>query len=144
MKQISDVIIGDRILSYSPLKDKFLFSSVIAIPHERNNKINEFQHITTINNQSVKMTSFHLIPIIDCNTNNIITISPAKDIIVGQCIKTIKGKSKVITNKIVVDFGIYTVVTEEEFIVVNNIVASPFAVNHFFVNKYYDVIRYLL
>jgi hypothetical protein len=39
--------------------------------------------------------------------------------------------------------GIYGVITIEEYIVVNEVVASPFAVNHYIVNKYYNIHRML-
>ena len=37
--------------------------------------------------------------------------------------------------------GLYTIITEVEYIVVNDVIASPFAVNHYFTNKYYDILR---
>ena len=37
--------------------------------------------------------------------------------------------------------GLYTIVTKEEYVVVNGIIASPFAVNHMLANLYYNVHR---
>jgi hypothetical protein len=39
--------------------------------------------------------------------------------------------------------GVYTIVTTEEFIVVNGIVASPFALNHHTAHGFYNVFRIL-
>ena len=39
--------------------------------------------------------------------------------------------------------GVYTIVTNEEFIVVNGIVASSFGANHMLANLYYNVHRAL-
>ena len=59
----------------------------------------------------------------------------------GNCIQTVNGKSEVFSNEIAVREGLYTIITEVEYIVVNDVVASPFAVNHYFTNKYYDILR---
>ena len=39
--------------------------------------------------------------------------------------------------------GVYTIVTKEEYLVVNGIIASPFGVNHMLANMYYNVHRFL-
>jgi len=48
---------------------------------------------------------------------------------------------QVLSNKMVVLSGVYTVVTEKDYVVVNGIVASPFANNHFLANAYYGLHR---
>jgi hypothetical protein len=37
--------------------------------------------------------------------------------------------------------GLYTVVTKEEYVVVNGIIAAPFAANHMLANLYYNIHR---
>ena len=39
--------------------------------------------------------------------------------------------------------GVYTIVTKEEFVVVNGIIASPFGVNHMMANLYYNMHRFV-
>ena len=39
--------------------------------------------------------------------------------------------------------GVYTIVTKEEFVVVNGIVASPFGANHMMANLFYNVHRFM-
>ena len=43
----------------------------------------------------------------------------------------------------VVEEGLYTIVTGEDLVIVNNIVASPFAVNHFIPNMFYNFHRFI-
>ena len=37
--------------------------------------------------------------------------------------------------------GVYTIVTNEEYVVVNGIIASPFGANHMMANMYYNIHR---
>jgi hypothetical protein len=39
--------------------------------------------------------------------------------------------------------GLYTIVTGEEYVVVNGIIASPFAFNHMVANFYYNIHRFV-
>jgi hypothetical protein len=63
----------------------------------------------------------------------------AQQVKIGHCIQTVFGLQKVSTIEKSTEKGIYTIVTTEEYIVVNNVVASPFAVNHYAVNMFYNV-----
>jgi hypothetical protein len=51
-KMISNVVIGDKVLSYSPHKNTFLYSQVIAIPHQKNNKINKLTSFEQVSRDS--------------------------------------------------------------------------------------------
>ena len=65
---------------------------------------------------------------------------------VGNCLVTVAGPDKIIESKVVLQSeGIYTVVAAEKNgqIVVNEIVASSFAVNHGIPNMYYHLHRAL-
>ena len=53
------------------------------------------------------------------------------------------GKVVVASSKQTTGKGIYTIVTNEEFVVVNGFVASPFALNHFAGNLFYELHRAL-
>jgi len=50
-------------------------------------------------------------------------------------------EQKIVSNTQEQGQGIYTIVTGEEYVVVNGIVASPFAVSHYVPNAYYNFHR---
>jgi hypothetical protein len=54
---------------------------------------------------------------------------------------TVSGEEKVSSVERVWGEGVYTVVTNGEYVVVNGIIASPFGVNHMMGNLYYNVHR---
>ena len=56
---------------------------------------------------------------------------------------TVSGKDMVSTVETVQGKGLYTVVTKEEYVVVNGIIASPFAANHMLANLYYNFHRFV-
>jgi hypothetical protein len=73
------------------------------------------------------------------NTDKIVYLYPA--VSVGDCIMTVSGREKVAAVETMSGEGVYTLVTNEEFIVVNGIIASPFGGNHMIANLYYNVHR---
>ena len=73
------------------------------------------------------------------NTDNIVYLYSA--VSVGDCIMTVSGREKVAAVETMSGEGVYTLVTNEEFIVVNGIIASPFGGNHMIANLYYNVHR---
>lgn len=60
-KLISDVYVGDRVLAFSTKTQSTDFSTVVAVPHNKNNKIAEFVQITTESGKVIKLTSEHFI-----------------------------------------------------------------------------------
>lgn len=136
--KIEDAKIGDKILSYSLLKNKLNYSPIVAIPHERNNKLTKFIKFTTNSSKSIKMTEKHLIPALQKN-NNSFNIILAEKIKINDIIKTIDGNEQITSIETVEEEGIYTVVTLEEYIVVDNIIASPYELYHILANIYYSL-----
>jgi hypothetical protein len=67
------------------------------------------------------MTRRHLVPL--CSGELMV----AQELQVGSCLRTVHGNEKVVSTEEVHVDGVYTAVTEQEFLVVNGIVASPFA-----------------
>lgn len=149
---ISDAKIGDKILCYNN-KNEFIYSPVIFIPHEKTFHKNSYVKITTENNLSITMTSDHYIPIYNlCQNENVITpqrfiinVKKADELNIGDKIKT-KDKSidliKTIEN--VYDYGLSTVLTDNEYIIVDNIVVSSFGgdMSHSLQNKLANILRY--
>jgi hypothetical protein len=54
----------------------------------------------------------------------------------------ISGQEKVVSVVSVKGEGVYTIITSEEDVVVNGIIASPFGANHMMANLYYNVHRF--
>ena len=76
------------------------------------------------------------------NPNNIEnTVHFVTTVSIGDCIMTVSGHEKVVEVENVLGEGVYTLVTNEEFIVVNGIIASPFGGNHMIANLYYNLHR---
>jgi hypothetical protein len=73
------------------------------------------------------------------NTDKIVYLYSA--VSVGDCIMTVSGREKVAAVETMSGEGVYTLVTNGEFIVVNGIIASPFGGNHMIANLYYNVHR---
>jgi len=141
-KQIKDAEIGDKILSYSMHQNKFVYSPIVAIPHETNNTITQFVEIETSNGNKLKLTPDHFIPIMK-STDVAFGLISAKEVCVGDTVITVNGRETVTSVSNIDCEGAYTVITLEEFIVVNNVVASPYAIFHFLGNVYYSIHKVL-
>ncbi len=140
-KLISEVVVGDRVLA-STAQGVFVYSDVIAVPHAKNNDRVMFNEISLANGADIRMTDEHLLPVAaSCGVDALFTVTAAKDVAANSCVMTVNGPSAVVSNNKVVGTGIYTIVTNEEYVVVNGVVASPFAVSHAVGNTFYNVYR---
>lgn len=140
-KPIADVVVGDRVLAANA-QGALRFSDVIAVPHAKNNDRVVFNEISLANGADIRMTGEHLLPVAaSCGVDAVFTVTAAKDVAVESCVMTIDGQSSVVSNNKVAGSGIYTIVTNEEYVVVNGIVASPFAASHVMGNTFYNVYR---
>ena len=102
--------------------------------------------LTTEAGRSLKATPAHLIPVGSCSAAAAPSFRAMDKAAVGNCLVTVAGPDKIIESKVVLQSeGIYTVVAAEKngHIVVNEIVASSFAVNHGITNMYYHLHRAL-
>ena len=138
MRAISLVQVGDRVLAANAYHDT-MFSEVIFIPHGANMERAVFVHLTTVNSRDVKMTPNHILASGVCGTP--LSLVYASKVSVGDCIHTVTGEEEVIKIEEVLGEGVYTIVTNEEYIVVNNIMTSSFGGNHMMANLYYNVHR---
>ncbi len=140
-KPIADVVVGDRVLAANA-QGAFSFSDVIAVPHAKNNDRVMFNEISLANGADIRMTGEHLLPVAaSCGADAVFTVTAAKDVAVESCVMTVDGQSSVVSNNKVAGTGIYTIVTNEEYVVVNGVVASPFAASHAMGNTFYNVYR---
>jgi hypothetical protein len=141
MKAISEVTVGDCILA-ADIDGTTSYSTVVALAHPKNNEVASFVHIET-DSTDIKVTPAHLVmSSVGCVSP--MALTKAADVAVNSCLLTTGGPSKVTSATIVVEAGIYSVVTEKELIVVNGVVASPFAVSHEIGNAYYGIHRTLM
>jgi Hint module len=142
VSSLSDIRIGDRVLAADAAGRTF-YSDVVFVPHGPNKDSALFVHITTADGRDIKMTESHILPSGVCDTSSSLPLVYAKDVNVGDCIMTVSGQERVSTVEVVSGQGLYTIVTKAEYVVVNGIIASPFAVNHMMANMYYDMHRFL-
>jgi hypothetical protein len=115
----------------------------VFVPHGPNKDSALFVHISTAHGRDIKMTKSHILPAGACNTASFLPLVYAKDVKVGDCVMTVSGEERVSAVGVVPGQGLYTIVTKQEYVVVNGIIASPFATNHMMANLYYNMHRFL-
>ena len=85
----------------------------------------------------------------DNEYNNIhLKLKPARDVQRGECVYTTTGLHSHLDRVVykddnVYDLGIYTVITTQPYIVINNTLVSPYEYNHMVVHTYYNIYRML-
>lgn len=141
-KPISEVVVGDSILSSDKMY-QLAFSTVISVPHLLNSVRAEFVQITLASGRDVKVTASHLIPAGGCDTTADHQLLKASQLKIGDCLIAEDGLDAIVSLDLVEGHGLYTLVTDNPLIVVNGIIASPFAVSHRAANTFYDVYRAL-
>ena len=119
------------------------YSDVVFVPHRVNSDDALFTHITTASGRDIKMTPSHIILAGPCHSSASLPLTYASSVSVGNCVMTVSGKDMISTVETVQGRGLYTVVTNEEYVVVNGIIASPFAANHMVANLYYNLHRFV-
>jgi Hint module len=141
-KPISEVRAGDRVLAADASRQT-VFSEVVFVPHGSNADKTVFTHITTTEGRDIKMTHSHILPAGSCKLTTLLPDVYASSVTVGDCIMTVSGIEEVSAVETVRGQGLYTIVTKDEYVVVNGIIASPFAYNHMVANFYYNIHRFL-
>lgn len=141
-RQISQIMAGDRVLA-TDAAGKLYFSEVVFVPHSANKVTAVFIHITTTSGRDIKMTKSHVLPAGACGSSSPLPLRYASQVSVNDCVMTVTGEESVSTVGTIVAEGLQTIVTREEFIVVNGIVSSPFAHNHIAANLFYHMHRFL-
>ena len=133
-KLFSEVAIGDKVQT-ADATGALSFSNVVALPHAVNKKLASFVDVVTASGKSLKATKMHLLQ--QCDGS----LAYAGSLSKGDCLRTVDGDEAVTALSMTKAEGIYTAVTTNEFLVVNGIVASPFAVTHGLVNSFYNLHR---
>lgn len=141
-KPISEVVHGDRVLAAdSSLNAKF--STVVSVPHAPNKDHALFLRLMTETGSDIKVTADHLLLVQSgCEVNTKPKLVAAGNVEVGMCLTTsTNDMAKIMAVESVAGEGLYTVIAEDEFIVVNGFIVSPFATNHAATHAYYNVVR---
>jgi hypothetical protein len=117
------------------------YSPVVAVPHPRNDDEAQFRVLTTETKRDIKLTGKHLLVAGACDGS--MDLMYAEAVTPDHCVQTVDGKERVSSVATTAGRGVYTVVTQasDKLLVVNGVVASPFAVNHAMANAYYGVHR---
>jgi hypothetical protein len=118
------------------------YSPVIAVPHTVNSIKTTFIQISTVSGRDIKMTPDHLVLGGACGSSPSLVL--AGSLKSGECVHTVSGTEMIESVTSVIAEGIYTVVTKHDgLLIVNGIVASPFAVNHLVANSFYNIVRFV-
>ena len=143
-RQISLITAGDRVLA-ADAAGKISFSEVVFVPHRANRDTAMFVHITTASGRDIKMTKSHVLPAGACGSSSSspLPLKHASLVTLKDCVMTVGGEERVSTVSTILGEGLYTIVTKADFVVVNGIIASPFAYNHVAGNLYYHLHRFL-
>ena len=141
-RQISLIMAGDRVQA-ADAAGRISFSEVVFVPHSANRDTAMFVHITTASGRDIKMTKSHVLPAGACGSSSPLPLKHASQVTVNDCVMTVAGEERVLSVGTVLAEGLYTIVAKEEFVIVNGIIASPFAYNHMAANLYYQLHRFL-
>ena len=144
VKALSEVQLGDRVLTAGLDGALKGFSPVIAVPHR-----GETQTATTFvqlatEASDVKMTPDHLVLAGSCSPSSPLALVQARSVKTGDCLQTLQGKAAVTAVKTMQGRGLGSAVTlAGGLIVVNGFIASPFAVSHRVGEAWYVIHRAL-
>ena len=142
-KAMSEVAVGDRILTVNAKTGAQVYSDVAYLPHGQNTDKAVFTVLATASGRDVKMTANHVLPAGACDlaTASLPYVS-ASSVATGDCVQTVSGRERVVSVSTVEGRGIYTVIAMEELLVVNGVVATPYGgVNPTLANVYYNLHR---
>ena len=135
-KPLSEVRVGDRVLS-ADAAGALSYSDVVFLPHAANQEAATFFELTTAGGKSVKATKTHLLQ--TCSGD----LAYAGAVKAGDCLRTADGDEQVTASAKVETEGVYSLVAQNEFVVVSGVVASPFAFAHGASNAVYNLHRAL-
>mmetsp|Transcript_4368 Transcript_4368/g.9256 ORF Transcript_4368/g.9256 Transcript_4368/m.9256 type:complete len:392 (+) Transcript_4368:21-1196(+) len=120
-KRLLELSLGD-VIKTSDGEGRFSFNPVLNLPHNANNsEPAAFLTLTTETGKMVVMTSDHFIP--RCGQGEV----TASELVVGDCVLTIDGKETLMDISATAKYGVFTAITQDKFIVVDGIVASPYS-----------------
>ena len=142
IKLLSTVEVGDLILTQDAAGISS-YAPVVAVPHAMNNDIRaQFIDIQTLTGKSVRVTPDHLLMATKA-AEATSRLHLASSLEAGDFVTTISGPEEILSITALTSRGIYTAVTTNEYVIVNDFVASPFGTNHKVAHAFYSVHRVL-
>lgn len=136
---MADVSVGDRVLIASMDGSAKAYSEVIVKPHGDNAIVAAFTELVTVSGKTLKVTPDHLVLGGSCSSAGLVSAGSLQS---GDCVQTVSGSERVVSVRVSEEAGIHTVVTKESgLLVVNGVVASPFASNHMVGDAFYQLHR---
>jgi len=145
MKPISEIRLGDRVQSCRG--PSFPTATVMFVPHAPNHEEHMFHRLTTESGRALRATELHYIPVRRSSVSSVCMqyVVRCKDVLVGDFVETLQGgwEKVVIHEKNVAGKGVYSFLTNEEFIMVDGIRASPFGYDLFSHEVYHQLFNIL-
>jgi hypothetical protein len=145
---IGSLRIGDRVYAANS-HGNITLSDVVAIPHASQDVKNPtyFLHIITREGLSLKVTPDHLLVGGDCDTssyrNHPLPLVKAGSASRGTCLLTQTGLQVVSELTGIWGKSFHTLITMDDYVVVNGFIASPFSWSHIIGQSFYSIHRYL-
>jgi hypothetical protein len=152
-KAIQDIQIGDEVLTMNK-QNQFQYSPVLMLPHPMNTERSEFLEIQTAAKKTIRLTPDHLLLVSECSASESSTTTAlrtpssasylltAKEIEMDRhCLLSVEGWEVVSSVQKYTAEGVYTLITKEEYLVISQLIASPFAINHEVGNWLYFPLR---
>lgn len=156
LKAIASVRVGDEVVGMDNT-GMLKTSPVVAVPHAANDKLTSFTEIRTVAGRTITLTPNHLLLVHKSATRggaqrrceqlqglSAFRLLAAREVSAGDCLLAQTGSGEEVEgSRAVWSRGIYTIVSNEAFVVVSGFVASPFSTNHEVPDKFYSIHRFL-
>ncbi|GMT06370.1 hypothetical protein PENTCL1PPCAC_28544, partial [Pristionchus entomophagus] len=127
-KRMSELKTGDEVMSIE--ENMVSFSPIIMFLHRDEEQLAEFNVITTVNGDSVKLTNEHLMHVSDCEAASPLVLVRAKEVTTEHCVMSAKSSTRTLRMDRVTSVtktterGIYAPLTSTGDIIVNDVLSS--------------------
>lgn len=129
-KPMSKLRIGDKILAHDPIEKKLVFSEVLTFLDYKPSEIRIFTEIVLKSGRTLIVTPTHLV--FKGNIDNAVEVYAGNlvkgDILLIKDVDNVLNEDVVVTVRAIKDKGIYAPLTEIGTVVVNDVIASCYAV----------------
>ena len=146
-RPIQDIRVGDRVIAVNSQYEQ-VPATVIFVPHPLNFDVHSFFRFTTNRHKNLHMTGLHYIPVIRFHPllgKDYKKVVSCWEVVVGDRVVTTDGEETVTKIEENVQCnGVYSFTTTEEFLLVDDVVASPYGndlFSHETYHRLFDVLR---
>ena len=144
-RPIDQIRVGDRVLS-ADASGALKYADVVVVPHSANQQAATFVQLETVSGKSLQLTADHFVAAGECEgmvAGAEVQVVTAAEVKAGMCVRTVSGVEAVVSAELVYGSGLYTVITMEEYIVVDGVIVSPYAAPHKLAHYAYNAYRML-